>query len=79
MRKLPTVLSLITLCAAPAAAEKAVFDSNGRMTSMLYDGREVAVRTNLGAPLAGWIKLSGLERSEGAEVTRSSEATTWTA
>ena len=78
MRKFLPIFSLIVLCAALAAAEKAVFDSHGRMTSILDDGRELGVRTNLGAPLAGWIKLPGIERSDRTEVTRSGDATTWT-
>ncbi len=64
-------------CICSHASETAVFDSHGRLTGLIYSGDELAVTTDLGSPLPGWVHFPGLEKSERTEVTHEGGATTW--
>ncbi|MEK7405341.1 MAG: hypothetical protein AAB225_09545 [Acidobacteriota bacterium] len=68
---------LVLSAVAAYGAENAVYDSNGRMTAMIYGGDELAVRTDLVAPVAGWSRLAGLAQSTRTEVTRGDGAAAW--
>ena len=65
-------------CTGAHASDTAVFSSNGRLTGLLYDGDELEVASNLGAPLPGWVNFAGLEKSDRTDVARDGATTTWT-
>jgi hypothetical protein len=43
----------------------------------MFSGDQLALTTNLGTPLPGWVNFGGLEKSERTEVTREGGSTTW--
>ena len=49
-----TLAALMAGAGWPAAAESAIFDRNGRMTSMFYSGEELGVRGRVQIPSRDW-------------------------
>src|SRR4051794_26993033 len=74
------VLSL--LCLPSFAAEKAAYDSNGRLIALLPDGEDVAVSSNIVAVLPSGRRIPLQTRQSGAGspgVSRQGTALAWTA
>jgi hypothetical protein len=49
---------LIAVCAPSAVAENAILDRFGRLSSMIFDGEELAVRGKLEIPSSDWSRIT---------------------
>ena len=63
---------------AAAAGEIAVTDRNGRINTMLFDGDDLAVQTDLRLPVRGWKRLPGMGHARRVKLSRSDGRRTWT-
>ncbi|MFQ6132118.1 MAG: hypothetical protein ACE5R4_08785 [Armatimonadota bacterium] len=60
-----------------ASGEIAVTDAHGRINSMIIDGEDVEVRTNLRLPTRGWQQLPSLDNARQVEVSREEGRQSW--
>src|SRR5271169_2783337 len=74
---------LLLLCLPVMAAEKAAYDSNGRIVAMLSEAEDVGVATSFVAVLPGGKRVllpgrsGGRGGSDGPGVTRQGQALAW--
>jgi hypothetical protein len=70
---------LLLLCLPAVAAEKAAYDSNGRIIAMLSDAEDVEISSNIVAVLPGGKRVPLQTRGEGSGATRRGGDLAWTA
>ncbi|MCC7173730.1 MAG: hypothetical protein IT159_00920 [Bryobacterales bacterium] len=58
MRPFNSLAVLLAACVMSSAAERAVIDRAGRLSSMIFDGDELAVRGRIEIPSADWNRIA---------------------
>src|SRR6516164_8767582 len=71
------ILALLLLCLPAACAEKAAYDSNGRITALLSDSGAIGVTSNLVAVLPGGKRVPLMTRRDDSRATRQGLDLTW--
>jgi hypothetical protein len=70
-------LALLLLCLPAACAEKAAYDSNGRITALLSDAGAIGVTSNLVAVLPGGKRVPLMTRRDDSRATRQGLDLAW--
>jgi hypothetical protein len=70
-------LALLLLCLPAACAEKAAYDSNGRITALLSDSGAIGVTSNLVAVLPGGKRVPLMTRRDDPRATRQGLDLVW--
>jgi hypothetical protein len=70
-------IALLLFCLPAVCAEKAAYDSNGRITAVLSDAGSVGVGSNLIAVLPGGKRVPLITRREGGGATRQGPDLVW--
>ncbi len=71
-------LALLLLCLSAACAEKAAYDSNGRITALISDSGALGVTSNLVAVLPGGKRVPLITRRDDTRATRQGLDLVWT-